>query len=251
MRRTRRQEKDETVAYFEKVRRVESQYRMQLRRIARHIDEIIQAFPEADLETLPQLQLALQRYADTLDPWAEATAARLVAQIAQRDASAWFRMSREIGVELRDEIMNTPLGMVARQIIADQVGLIRSMPLQAAERVQELTLEAVLGGRRYSDAVEQIQNIGKVNRNRATLIARTETARAQTAITTARARYVGVTHAIWETARDADVRPLHQKLQSKVFALDDPPIIGEKGERGLPGQIYNCRCWYTPLFPSM
>jgi uncharacterized protein with gpF-like domain len=33
---------------------------------------------------------------------------------------------------------------------------------------------------------------------------------------------------------DADVRPLHKKLEGLVFALDDPPVIGENGSKDFP-----------------
>jgi len=228
---------------WEYVRRTERRYASWLRRIADHVAAIVRAFSPGDPDVLPHLTHTLYRYSDGIEPWARAMAARMTMEVAARDARAWFRAGRDIGKSLRQEINETPLGHVTQTIIHDQVELIQSIPRQEAERVQTLTLAAVGGGKRYSEVVPEILRTNEVTRNRAILIARTEVGKAQAAIVEARARFVGVTHFYWMTVRDADVRPLHQKLHGKVFALDDPPIIGEKGERGLPGTIYNCRCW--------
>lgn len=238
-----------TTNFFEHVRRVENDYRIQLRRIAAHVETIMRAFPDVDIENLPLLQRALQRYADSLDPWAEAVATRIVAQVAQRDASAWFKASRAIGRSLREEVMYAPLGATARQIVADQVHLIRSLPLEAAQRVQTLAMEAVTGGRRYDQVAQMIRETGRVTRSRADLIGRTEVAKAQSAITQARALYTGSTQFRWATAKDKDVRPAHRRLEGRVFSWDAPPVAEANGIRHLPGAYPNCRsCWAEPLF---
>ena len=238
---------DPTVAHFRHVRRVENDYRTQLRRIARHVGEIIAAFPNADYDSLPQLQRALQAYAEAVTPWAEATAARMIAQVSQRDATAWQRLARSIGINLRDEVYNTPLGAVARQIVDDQVNLIRSLPLDAAQRVQALTMEGLTGGRRYGEVEKMIRETGHVTASRATLIARTETAKAQSAIVQARSRYVGASTYRWWTVRDIDVRPMHKRLHGTIQDWNNPPVAEEGGQRHHPGEFPNCRCFAEPI----
>ena len=52
---------------------------------------------------------------------------------------------------------------------------------------------------------------------------------------------------IWSTILDGREREEHKKLNGKIFRYDDPPIIDERtGQRGLPGEIYNCRCEAIP-----
>ena len=52
----------------------------------------------------------------------------------------------------------------------------------------------------------------------------------------------------WNTILDNRERPRHHDLNGQFFTWDNLPIIDEKGNRGLPGQTYNCRCGLTPVF---
>ena len=61
----------------------------------------------------------------------------------------------------------------------------------------------------------------------------------------------------WQTAGDEKVRNYpnnnlnggnHKYLDGQVFEFDKPPVINLiTGERGLPGQAYNCRCVMVPV----
>ena len=233
--------------HFTKVRNAEVWYARQLRAVSRHIGKLAEPFADStNPSAVAEFERMMQRYSEILHPWAEVQAERLIADVSRRDAMAWFNVARRLGISLRDMIENTPLGQEIRQLLDTQVGLITSLPLDAARRVQEQALGAVTGGLRNVGLRDAIRSTSDVSLSRATLIARTETARAASVISTTRARSIGVTHFIWETARDVDVRPLHQKYQSKIYAYDDPPILDD-GRPGLPGTIWNCRCWSNPI----
>lgn len=46
---------------------------------------------------------------------------------------------------------------------------------------------------------------------------------------------------IWRTITDGRERKLHEELHGKIFRYDNPPVIDERtGQRGLPGETYNC-----------
>ena len=52
---------------------------------------------------------------------------------------------------------------------------------------------------------------------------------------------------IWRTITDGRERELHKELNGKIFRYDNPPVIDERtGQRGLPGETYNCRCDAIP-----
>lgn len=59
-----------------------------------------------------------------------------------------------------------------------------------------------------------------------------------------RASAVGVTHFIWRTQGDDDVRDAHLELEDETFAYASPP------KEGLPGQPVNCRCWAESVIPD-
>ena len=233
-------------------RLAESAYARQLRRIARAVGDIVRGVAPTGAEAFdPEVEHSilklLERYAQLLPPWAEHVGQRMIEDVAARDFKTWMDASQEIGVALRHEIETAPTGVAMRAALADQVHLIQSIPKEAAQRVHELTVEARISGRRAESIAEEILATSDVTRSRVNLIARTETARTATELTSARAKHLGCTHFRWLAVMDADTRQRHRKLHGRIFSFDDPPVIGEKGERGLPGSIYNCRCTLEPL----
>jgi SPP1 gp7 family putative phage head morphogenesis protein len=239
---------------FARSRSVERTYASRLFSVARQIGAIIRGFaPDGvtDLSGFFQLRETLNRYAEILLPWSRKVAEDMVNEVARKDASAWEEHGRKMGRALRKELAHAPTGEILKQYLADNVDLITSLPRVAAERVHKLTLEGLSQGVRANEIAKEILRSGHVSASRAQLIARTEVARTASGLTMARAKYVGSTQYSWETARDSDVRPLHRKLQGKVFDWDDPPVTGENGERSLPGGIYRCRCVAYPIIPDL
>jgi SPP1 gp7 family putative phage head morphogenesis protein len=238
-------------AYFQKVRNAERNYAIQLRKIARHVGEIIRHYSVGDPAVIPEIVNTLSRYAEVITPWASATAARMIAEVSRRDEQAWFRTSQNIGRDLRKEIRDAPVGAVMRQLHQDQVHLITSIPLEAAKRVQELTQEYLVSGRRYEDLVPMVMNTTGVTLSRATLIARTETSKAASALVQARALHIGSTHYVWHTVQDIYVRKTHRELNGTTQSWTDPPIAEENGERHHPGAFPNCRCFSVPVLSDV
>ncbi|WP_258178885.1 phage head morphogenesis protein [Burkholderia multivorans] len=213
---------------------------------------MVDGFPPGDPAAAPTIEQLLRRYAEALTPWAEATAARMLEDLNRRDEQAWMQQAQEMSRALRDELRRAPTGETMRALMAEQVTLIKSIPLEAAERVHRLTIEALEDSTRAAAISKEIQRSGEVAKSRADLIARTEVSRAATSLTEARARAVGSTHYRWVTSGDSDVRPGHRALNGKVFAWDDPPEVNENGRimRHHPGQIWNCRCYAEPILPE-
>lgn len=235
---------------FRRAKRLEEQYGRRLRSIARHIGDLVRGFDLTDVFGVAgPLQAALRRYAEILDPWARSVADRMVKEVAAHDETSWRKMSADIGRNLRREIETAPTGLVMRESLERQVGLIKSLPLEAAQRVQKLTTEGITQGRRAADIAAELMETEKVSKSRATLIARTEVSRTATELTKARALHVGSTEFIWRTAGDSDVRDTHRALNGKAFRWDDPPEC-DPGHRALPGGIWNCRCYAEVVVPD-
>jgi len=236
---------------FIRARKAEKQFQRNLLQVARQVGSIVSGMSIKGVVTsMPQLSVALARYSELIKPWAKAVSAKMVAEVDQRDENAWNEMGKEMGRNLRMEVKKAPTGERMRQLMDEQVDLITSLPIDAAKRVHKLTIEALNDGTRASEIAKEIERSGEVTASRARLIARTETSRTITAMTQARAEFIGSTQFVWETSRDSDVRHIHQELQGKVFDWDNPPVAGENGERALPGAIYNCRCWANPIIPD-
>ena len=228
-------------------RKAESQYATRLRQVARQIDALVRGFaPDGIPRDLPALIRALEEYSRILQPWAESVAAQMLADVLRRDEKAWLLHGRSIGRELGKQLRDLPIGGALRGSQAEQVNLITSLPLAAAERVQKLADQAVQPGRRPTDVAKEILASGSVSRERAALIARTEVAKASSLLTQNRAIALGVTHYVWRTAQDARVRQSHKEMDGKTVSYAEPPLLSD-GTRTHAGQIYNCRCFQSPI----
>ena len=119
-------------------------------------------------------------------------------------------------------------GRVMQQLLAEQVTLIQSIPLEAAQRVHRLTLEGVENSTRASEIAKEILRTEEVTTSRAVLIARTETARTAATLTQARAEHIGADSYIWRTSGDSTVRSDHRALNGKIFQWNNPPVADEQ-----------------------
>lgn len=233
---------------FAQVRRAETQYASALRSIARQVGGLVRGMGGDDpFEHDAAIREALARYAELIRPWAKATAARMLADVSRRDMTAWNQVAKGMSRSLAEEIASAPTGEILRERLDEQVALIASLPLEAAERVHSFTIKGLEEATRASEYVAEIMRSGEVSENRAKLIARTETARTASVLVEARSRHVGSEGYIWRTVRDRDVRKEHRVLEGKFIAWDDPPVAGSDGTRAHAGQIYNCRCWPEPV----
>lgn len=137
---------------------------------------------------------------------------------------------------------------------AAQVALIKSLPQQYLDRVEQAVMLAMQGGARQftkefsqelDDALAKIEQLTK---NRAKLIARDQIGKVNSRISQVRQESLGITHYTWVSMRDGAVRGApnyysfynHNKRDNRVFAWDNP--VGD----GHPGQPINCRCEAVP-----
>ncbi len=236
---------------FKKGQGAEKRYAVQLRKIAAEVGRIVNTYPAGDPVYLSRIDATLKKYAELITPWAQETARNVVKEINFLDEKAWKQAAKDMGIALKAEIAFAPTGKIQQEFMAEQVRLITSLPLEAGVRVHKLTLEGLADSTRFKSIADEIYRTGQVTASRATLIARTETARTASALTMARAQHIGSDGYIWRTVGDTDVRPRHRKLNGKYFAWDDPPVAGENGEHAHAGMIYNCRCYPEPVIPEI
>lgn len=231
-----------------KTSKTERWYERQLRKIARHVGDIIGAFPPDDPAAEPAISRALYGYSEVITGWANEQAAKMVAAVNRADEKAWRANSVEMSRLLRAEIESAPVGVTMRRLQAEQVMRIKSIPLDAAQRVRMLTEESLLHPTRAKQLAQDIAESEGVSKSKATLIARTETTRASTTLTQARAMHVGSDGYIWRTSGDGDVRESHREMEGKFVNWSTPPTLD--GLTGHAGCLPNCRCYPEVVVPE-
>lgn len=234
-------------AAWTKARIAEALYRGRLQTIVRQIGVLIKGLaPEGVVKDTTTLVRALRQYAEMIEPWALSVAGSMLADVARRDAKMWKAHSRAMGTALRREIDTAPTGDVLRQLQLEQVTLIKSIPLEAAQRVHDLAMESTISGVRPAELAKRILETEEVTASRARLIARTEVSRAASNLVQARAQWAGSDGYIWRTSGDLNVRDSHAKMEGNYVRWTHPPTLDNM--KGHAGTLPNCRCFAEPIF---
>lgn len=166
-------------------RQAEIRYRTSLRRIARAVGDIVNGRYDGSNDSITEIIEALERYSEIITPWATKVAENFTADLTRQNEKVWRQHSKNISRELRNLVESAPVGQVMQSIIAEQVKYIKSLPLEAADRVYDIqnrAIEAVVTGGRAEHFAKEIAASGDIAKSRADLIARTELGRATGAL---------------------------------------------------------------------
>lgn len=238
--------------HFEASRAAENEFRRALKKVAKVSHHIVEAHIDgAKVEREPEMMAALKAYAKLIEPWARRQAAKMLAHVSKSNKAAYAKNSKTIGRELT-LLAGRDVGRVAADLMTANVALIKSIPEKAGLRAQELAREAFFNGTRAEEIAKELPK--NVSESTATLIARTEVARANASFNQARAMAAGSRQYRWHNSGDEAVRPAHrkykgEKIQGHVFSWDQPPTLDD-GTTGHPGTFPNCRCYAEPYFPE-
>lgn len=218
--------------------------------MASRINEIVTGSYDGSADSADTVVKGLLDYSQIIDEWAEMVGRRMFSQVEEEEWKQWRSVSEEISQGLRDVVGNTPVGHVAQDIVYRQIQLMKSLPIEAADRVRDIqarAMEAVINGERPDQLYEMIMQSGDVAASRAKLIARTEIGRATGALTEARARAVG-SEGYWWRIRGAGTRPSHRRMKDVFVRWDNPPTLD--GMTGHAGCLPNCKCWKEVQMPE-
>jgi SPP1 gp7 family putative phage head morphogenesis protein len=215
------------------------------------VGDIVNGRYDGSNDSVTEIMDALERYSEIITPWATKVAESFTIDVTRQNEKQWRQHSKDISSELRNMVDNAPVGQVMKSIVAEQIKYIKSLPLEAADRVYDIqnkAIEAVVTGGRAEPFAKEIAASGDVSKSRANLIARTEIGRANGALDQARALSIGSNGYIWRTAEDGDVRHSHQEMDGKFVEWGRPPTLD--GMTGHAGELPNCRCYKEIVFPT-
>lgn len=144
------------------------------------------------------------------------------------------------GIDLSSLMSSEDLAEVVAEAVAANVALIKSLPKQHLDQVEQIVLNGLQSGQRAESMIEAIKALGAKNESRAALIARDQVGKITSRLTQVRQQKMGITHYYWSCSLDERVRPVHYARHNKLFAWAEPPAGGH------PGIDYRCRCVAIP-----
>lgn len=230
-------------------------YESQLYKVVRQIEGIVlNSDPDEDpIVKAAEIAASLNAYSGKLGDWAKEVARKMLIDADEADYQTWLKVGKKISNQTKRLLARSGIADTFDRLQQEEVDLITSLPKEAAEKVHEWTKEGLSRGDRYEAIARRIrEELGPITKNRATLIARTETARARSNFTQARARNVGSPGYYWRTVGDGRVRPRHAELDGTFHLWTVPPVC-DVGRGGVPihshpGCVFNCRCFASPVF---
>ena len=127
-------------------------------------------------------------------------------------------------------------------------GYVKDFLLKRVPEIRRKVQQAILDGYREIDVQKMLENEYGIMERKAKFLAQNETSIMLAQIKKVHYSAMGFDSFMWHTILDARERPWHRKLNGTIHRFDNPPVIDERtGQRGLPGETYNCRCDMTPI----
>jgi len=170
-----------------------------------------------------------------------------------REAAAKTSKSQLLYQYLQAEMAGAT-GSRVHQIVRENANLISSLPLEAARTMTDEVQKAAQSGARPKTLAKMAaKRFPELLRSRVTLISRTETAKASSALTQARCERLAIEWYQWESSKDKRTRKSHKNLHGVIVPWSHAPspeaLVGEKSTLGKyhAGECPNCRCLVIPI----
>ena len=154
------------------------------------------------------------------------------------------------GLAVKTDFVTGEVKEVLKATTTRNVNLIKSIPQQYFEQVEDLVMRSILPGGQGLEGLKVLDKIKDKTVNRGVNIAKDQTRKAYNDLNAVRMQKAGVDKFVWiHSGGGKNPRDYHQNvLNGQEFSLNDLPVIDQRtGERGLPGQAINCKCTMQPV----
>jgi uncharacterized protein with gpF-like domain len=138
-------------------------------------------------------------------------------------------------------------------VVAENVGLIRSIPQQFLKDVETSVWSSVMAGHDMNTLATDLKAKYDISWRRAALISRDQNNKAKAVMESVRRRELGIKEAIWIHSGGGKVpRPSHVKAgrDRQRFEVAKGWYDPDEEKWILPGQLINCRCVSRPILPG-
>ena len=244
---------------------VESWYKAQLQKLLTAMNDSMLVHVEAAWKTAPPsigfgqdassttiLRKALTKWGDR---WV-AKYNKAATDLARKFASRSFNTT-DVAMKkaLADAGFTVPFKPTAasveayRAVIAENVGLIKSIPQQYLKDVQTGVWQSAMRGGDLKTLTDEIKSKYGIAHRRAAFIARDQGNKAKAILENVRRQELGITEAIWQHSGGGKVpRPEHVAFSGKKYTLSKGAHL--EGKWVWPGTEPNCRCTSRAIIPG-
>jgi SPP1 gp7 family putative phage head morphogenesis protein len=134
--------------------------------------------------------------------------------------------------------------------LAENVGLIRSIPEQYLQQVEGIVMRSYTRGRDLQTLTADLKTLYPKAANRATLIALDQSNKANAVVTQARQSELGIVDAIWMHSHAGKTpRPTHVAMNGKPYKVAEGKWDSDEQKMVRPGELINCRCTSRSVLP--
>lgn len=134
--------------------------------------------------------------------------------------------------------------------LAENVGLIRSIPQEYLQQVQGVVMRSYTVGRDLHTMVKDLRKLYPAAANRAILISRDQSNKANAVVTRARQLEIGIIEGIWMHSHAGKVpRPTHLAMNGRRYKVAEGMYDPAVDRFVFPGELINCRCTGRSVLP--
>jgi uncharacterized protein with gpF-like domain len=167
-----------------------------------------------------------------------------------RGTSAAMRMAlREAGWSI-EFTMTTAMRDAFEASLAENVGLIKSIPSQYLQEVEGIVMRNYAAGRDLKSMAADIRARYHVAANRAVLISRDQANKANAVVLRARQTELGITEGIWLHSHAGKTpRPTHVAMNGKRYLISKGMWDSAVQKWIFPSELIGCRCQGRSVLP--
>lgn len=134
--------------------------------------------------------------------------------------------------------------------VTENIGLIRSIPEQYLQQAEGIVMRSYAAGRDLQTMTANLKTLYPKAANRATLIARDQSNKANAVVVQARQLELGIEEAVWMHSHAGKVpRRTHVAMNGKRYKVAEGMWDEDEKKMVFPGELVNCRCTSRSVLP--
>ena len=174
-----------------------------------------------------------------------------------------FENAPTLDIKLDEYKLNKTSEKLANDYVYNMNYWIKKWEAKDIIKMRQEVSEMVQRGARIPELQAYFEKHWKQAKDKAYFLATNESHLAGSVIQATQYQELGCTHFLWGRSASKEKRLSHLELAKtkdnkygingkNLFSFDNPPVIDDKlGIRGLPRQIWNCKCFMIPVPPSL